>query len=622
MNEDYLEDEDEIEAELTEGGVDYVLMPSHPAYKKEEKVKVEAKPDPAVTEADGAWILPEEWAVDSIEEPAPTPRVTGSITLPNNVGYKQEQTTKEQPAPFVTKDSSRALKPVDEEYSGELERVKQSELWINSELSRRSANILAHAPKSRQQRYLAIEQSRAQEALTDIALEREVLGGEIYAKLDDDTRVAADNLREMGLGGIHAAKVAQRHSMVEKLAGSILTEADGNPQLHNALVEKLYGAPQRDTQTGEIQKDESGQPVRLGGLVKTNRYGALDVTNEDELEQLYKDAEASRAYRRSPTTQRAASRASAGGAKEPTNLETPRLKALRGQRDDLMGQSKYLMEGLGRSKDDPQVKELFDQIGATHTQINEESNLINARENVERGKMGMGELDTIPDQKGPTIQKNAVQLQNSNLKAKIAEGTKGLNDADARTKSNEVMEKFAKDNGKEIIKPKNTLDLVQKLAAVGEDPQITIYEGDVGAKLGLKAGFIDRSSIQKWANDYATPENKVKYEKQVEQSSNAALRLSRKIRQLLPDAEFDSNGFVEGGNYGPHARLVANHNQMVDNARVAGDELKAVMAARDIVTGKTKQPPKPTSEFTESRYSMPDEEEVDRITDSNTSLWN
>jgi hypothetical protein len=61
---------------------------------------------------------------------------------------------------------------------------------------------------------------------------------------------------------------------------------------------------------------------------------------------------------------------------------------------------------------------------------------------------------------------------------------------------------------------------------------------------------------------------------------------------------------------------------MVDNARVAGDELKAVMAARDIVTGKTKQPPKPTSEFTESRYSMPDEEEVDRITDSNTSLWN
>lgn len=615
---------EEEELDTIDPDKDYILLPSHPDYNKDAGGATNKNTEAPAKGGGDRWETTEN--IDTIDEPMmfpkpanAVPRVTGSVTLqapPTDPTQREaEAPTREQLSAFQPDKAFRALKPVDEDYSTHLDELDKGARQVDIILSRKLANILTHVPQEYQARAITGERAKADRAKMLLGMKRDELGGEIYAKLDDNAILEADKLRSAGVDGVRAAKLADRDSKVEKLTGSILKEAAGNPDLHAALVEKLYGVTQRDEVTGEVQKDESGQPVRLGGLIKKTQYGTKDVTDEDELENLYKDSEANKAYRRDNATKRMreAGRGSSRGSSGSESIETPRLKALRGQASDVMGRINFLKEDLGDTyKNDPSYKDAADQLRATQTHISQETNFINASDNAEREKMGYRPLDTIPDQNADAIQKNkdkqevyGIQAQNARLNEKVAKAAAGQNDADARTRVNEVKLKFAKDAGLEVVKPENNLDLVQQIARMGNKPQMFLFEGRVGAGTGLQAGVIDRNGAENWAKKYATVERKQQFEKQISQAESVSGGLRSQISRFIPDAEFDSKGFIETRNYGPHARLVANYNQSISDALVAGDELKAIKLAHRIATGKINEEEvqEPTSEFNEGRYN-------------------
>lgn len=605
------EEFDTIEPEFTENGENYLLMPN-PDYNK-------GKP------ADGAFAEGDH--LDTIVEPNPEPkvsRVTGGIALeptPAEPVSRVAQARTNQPAEaFRPEDAVRALKPVSEEYSEHLGELDKGVRQVAIILSRKMANILTHVPQEYQARAVATERAKADRAKLLLEMKRAELGGEIYAKLDDEGVLEADRLRAAGVDGVRAAKLADRHTKVQGLSDSILTEAEGDPRVHAALVEKLYGTPQRDPQTGEVQKDEAGQPVRLGGLIKKNQYGALDVTNESKFERLVADAKASEDYRNDKATKRMreAGRGTKGssGSSGSESMDTPRLKNLRGQESDVMSQINFLKDDRGDNyKEDSAYKVAADQLRAIQTHIGEENNFITARHNAILEQMGQGPLDTIikgtvPDQNAGTIKKNTkkrevydLQTQQGRLQVKVDDAAKGKNDADARVAVNAAKELFAKEGGMKIIKSTNGLELVGQLSNLGDKPQMFLFDGKIGAGFGLQAGIMDRDAVNKWAEIYSKPEKAAKFEQQFAQSNQARGRLSKDITRHLPDAEFNASGFVEDGNYGEHARLVANYNQALDSERRADEGKKVVAKARDILKARDNpQEPEPESEYTEDRY--------------------
>ena len=422
-----------------------------------------------------------------------------------------------------------AFKPVEAPYSGTIDQIKYAESDIKAKYAQKVSAIISNVPKRLQQRYLAREQANFNEVAQYLEMKRSHIGGEMYNSLTDDARVVADQLRQRGVPGIQASKLASKSEQIKRNANDMLSEFANDPATYNALKNRLYGREIKDEVTGAVRREN--------GIIQQNNYGVLDTVNDEEFDNLFKDVEAKRAYRRSVSgmNRAAGSSRSGGSSKSPETYEMDQISKEITMLDKRLGD-------LTEDADAPEEANIKEERDALWEQYRK---LMNRRRQGDNQALQDLDMDTLPGDGAlrSTIEKVGMRKADQKVETIAAAAAKvskdayvNENDANGRKKEIAGLEALAKKEGIKIVREKTEEDLIAKLAKLGDEPRLLILEGKVGAGTGLNGAVMNRGSFQAWAKKNADPELEKTKKVEYARATNMVGQITSKIRRLMPAA--------------------------------------------------------------------------------------